>query len=245
MIIIRGRLKPATTYRYSSNCLANSVDTDYPTPGAYGVPMCCLSIAFPFRVAVNRPNPKSRAVGFEPHYHVVAFRVLVSNANPISIHVLGDIKSKAEHTSRSMILIATPTMSPIEVLQEMGEALIYGRDISVHSNGVNHGLDQRRRLSIRISMIGADSCISTTSRSKSETVGVFDRATAVDTNAVPGRSRTIPWLQVDRRRGVRSSTHSRSITSQCTVCQSLSFHRARLHGCYKLFQISDLCLSLG
>ena len=242
MMIIRGRLKPATTYRYILIVwLIQLIRTTQKSRCVWAT----LSITFPFRVAVDRPRPKSRAVKFEPRYHEVAFWVLVSHANPISMQVLGDINSKAKHTCRSMILIATPTMSTTEVLQEMLKALIYGCDISVHSNGVNHGLDQGRRLSIRISTIGADGCIGTISRSKSEIVMVSDRAIIIDTNAVPGWSRTTLWLQLCRRRGFRSSIHSRSISSQCTVCQSLSFHRARLHGRQKLFRISDLCLSLG
>ena len=77
MMIIKCRLKPATTYGCLANSLANSVDTDYQKEQLV-LSLNCL----PFWVAVDRPNPKSRVFKLEPRYHIVAFRVLVSNANP-------------------------------------------------------------------------------------------------------------------------------------------------------------------
>ena len=95
-----------------------------------------------------------------------------------------------------VVLVATPTVSTIEVSQDVREIRISEHDRWVDAESIDHGRDQRRRLTLWIfAIIFDDDCISILPnfdrsgeclRSESVVVGMLDWAFFRYTLAVPG-----------------------------------------------------------
>ena len=112
--------------------------------------------------------------------------VLVIRAISISAP---EIHAEAKHAWRPMVFIATPAVSAIETSQDISEPRVPHLDHRVVPESVDHGLDQGRRLGVRISVVVSDDCISILPdsqrswkrlRSKPEGVRVLDRAISGD-----------------------------------------------------------------